>query len=275
MKIKMKHNKKRNTAFLYEALVRQVTKHVLEENSPAREEVLSLVKGFFTKGKPLAEELKLYKAIMDSAQVKPRILEKIIAEAKHNHARLDHQEIYNQQGKLISIINRKFGKSFYNSTVSNYRNLASIAAIFNQDTPIKTKVLLENNLVDDLANSAVISESKNDMIGTPVLMRTFLDKFNNKYGALLEEQKCLLNAYIISMADDGLSMKAFLNEEISRLETVIENSLEMRELASDDNMKQGTEKVISLIQELKKKPIQEQDLDLLLKIQTLAREVQS
>ncbi len=275
MKIKMKHNKKRNTAFLYEALVRQMTKHVLEENSPAREEVLSLVKGFFTKGKPLAEELKLYKAIMDSAQVKPRILEKIIAEAKHNHARLDHQEIYNQQGKLISIINRKFGKSFYNSTVSNYRNLASIAAIFNQDTPIKTKVLLENNLVVDLANSTVISESKNDMIGTPVLMRTFLDKFNNKYDALLEEQKCLLNAYIISMADDGLSMKAFLNEEISRLETVIESSLEMRELASDDNMKQGTEKVISLIQELKKKPIQEQDLDLLLKIQTLAREVQS
>ena len=58
MKIKMKHNKKRNTAFLYEALVRQMTKHVLEENSKAREEVLSLVRSFFAKGKPLAEELR-------------------------------------------------------------------------------------------------------------------------------------------------------------------------------------------------------------------------
>ena len=77
------------------------------------------------------------------------------------------------------------------------------------------------------------------------------------------------------MADDGLSMKAFLNEEISRLESVIQESLNMQELANDQDMRQGTERVISLIQELKTKPIEEGDLGLLLKIQNLAREVQS
>ena len=275
MKIKMKHIKKRNTAFLYEALVRQMTKHVLEENSAGREEILSLVRDYFSKGKPLAEELKLYKTIADSTQVKPKILEKIIAETKYDHSRLDHEEIYNQQGKLISTINKKFGKSFYNSTVPNYRDLASIAAIFNSDTPIKTRVLLENNLIEELSSRHAAAENENDMVGTPVLMRTFLEKFNNKYDTLLEEQKCLLNAYIISMADDGLSMKAFLNEEISRLESIINDSLNMEELTSDENMKQGTSKVIEIIQELKKKPIEEKDLSLLLKIQTLAREVQS
>lgn len=275
MKIKMKHNKKRNTAFLYEALVRQMTKHVLEENLSGREEVVSIIKTFFSKGKPLAEELSLYRTVTQSSQINPRVLEKIISETKNSHARLDHEEIFNQQGKLISIINRKFGKNFYNSPVPSYRNLASIAAIFNTNTPIKTKVLLENNLIENLSNQTTSQPEQNEMIGTSVLMSTFLSKFNNKYGSLHEEQKCLLNAYIISMADDGLSMKAFLNEEISRLESIIKESLDMKEVLSDEGMKNGTEKVISLIQELKSKPIVEHDLSTLLKIQNLAREVQS
>ena len=275
MKIKMKHNKKRNTAFLYEALVRQMTKHVLEENTAGRDEVVSIIKTFFSKGKPLAEELNLYRTIIDSSQVKPKILEKIITEAKNSHARLPNEEIFSQQGKLISVVNRKFGKDFYNSPVPNYRSLASIAAIFNQNTPIKTRVLLENTLIESLSSQTKEEKNNNEMIGTPVLMNTFLSKFNDKYDTLHEEQKCLLNSYIISMADDGLSMKAFLNEEISRLESIIQESLNMQELANDQDMKNGTEKVISLIQELKTKPIEENDLSLLLKIQNLAREVQS
>ena len=271
----MKHNKKRNTAFLYEALVRQMTKHVLEENTAGRDEVVSIIKTFFSKGKPLAEELNLYRTIIDSSQVKPKILEKIITEAKNSHARLPNEEIFSQQGKLISVVNRKFGKDFYNSPVPNYRSLASIAAIFNQNTPIKTRVLLENTLIESLSSQTKEEKNNNEMIGTPVLMNTFLSKFNDKYDTLHEEQKCLLNSYIISMADDGLSMKAFLNEEISRLESIIQESLNMQELADDQDMKSGTEKVISLIQELKTKPIEENDLSLLLKIQNLAREVQS
>ena len=275
MKIKMKHNKKRNTAFLYEALVRQMTKHVLEENSSSKDEVVFIIKTFFSKGKPLAEELSLYRAIVDSSQVKPKILEKIIAEAKHGHARLSSDDIFNQQGKLISVINRKFGKDFYNSPVPNYRNLASIAAIFNLNTPIKTRVLLESSLVETLSSQVVKKTDDSGLIGTSVLMNTFLSKFNDKYDNLHEEQKCLLNSYIISMADDGLSMKAFLNEEITRLESIIQESLGMQELASDQDMRTGTEEVLSLVQELKTKPIEENDLSLLLKIQNLAREVQS
>ena len=275
MKIKMKHNKKRNTAFLYEALVRQMTKYVLEENPKGKEEVLVLTKKFFAKGTALAEELSLYKTITDSHQVKPKILEKIIAESKHSHARLNHEEIFDQQGKLISIINKKFGKSFYNNPVPNYRSLASIAAIFNNSTPIKTRVLLENNLIEELSNQEILQEDVNELVGTELLMNTFLSKFNDKYDSLLEEQKCLLNSYIVSMADGGLSMKAFLNEEVARLESVIESSLSMQELAADANMRENTEKVIAKIQELKKKPIGEEDLSLLLKIQSLASEVQS
>lgn len=271
----MKHNKKRNTAFLYEALVRQMTKYVLEENPKGKEEVLVLTKKFFAKGTALAEELSLYKTITDSHQVKPKILEKIIAESKHSHARLNHEEIFDQQGKLISIINKKFGKSFYNNPVPNYRSLASIAAIFNNSTPIKTRVLLENNLIEELSNQEILQEDVNELVGTELLMNTFLSKFNDKYDSLLEEQKCLLNSYIVSMADGGLSMKAFLNEEVARLESVIESSLSMQELAADANMRENTEKVIAKIQELKKKPIGEEDLSLLLKIQSLASEVQS
>ena len=41
--------------------------------------------------------------------------------------------------------------------------------------------------------------------------KTFVQKFNEKYGAsLLEEQKNLLKKYITSFEDDGLELKIFL-----------------------------------------------------------------
>ena len=46
---------------------------------------------------------------------------------------------------------------------------------------------------------------------------SFISKFNNKYGVLLQEQKDLLNQYIISFADDGFELRVYLNEEIGRL----------------------------------------------------------
>ena len=41
---KLKHNKKRNTAFLYEALIREATKSILEQDQVKKTTILNIVK---------------------------------------------------------------------------------------------------------------------------------------------------------------------------------------------------------------------------------------
>ena len=47
--MKLKHNKKRNTAFLYETLIRGLTKAIVEKNKELKDELVSILKEHFEK----------------------------------------------------------------------------------------------------------------------------------------------------------------------------------------------------------------------------------
>ena len=59
--MKLNHNKKRNTAFLYESLIAELTKNSLKNNKEMQEAIIKILKEYFGKTKILAKELKLYK----------------------------------------------------------------------------------------------------------------------------------------------------------------------------------------------------------------------
>ena len=71
--MKISHNKKRNTLFLYEALVREYTRAKLENNQNKLQEVKSLLFEYFSDGKILKEELKIYKSILNTENVDKEI----------------------------------------------------------------------------------------------------------------------------------------------------------------------------------------------------------
>jgi len=52
-KQKMKHNKKRNTAFLYETLVQELTKAIVSKDEEKHQSILLILKEHFSKGKLL------------------------------------------------------------------------------------------------------------------------------------------------------------------------------------------------------------------------------
>ena len=45
--MKMKHNKKRNTAFLYECLLKELTKTIVRSENKRKDEIISIIKEFF------------------------------------------------------------------------------------------------------------------------------------------------------------------------------------------------------------------------------------
>ena len=57
----MKHNKKRNTAFLYECLIKELTKAIVREDKKRQFITKKVIKEFFNKNSELRKELNLYK----------------------------------------------------------------------------------------------------------------------------------------------------------------------------------------------------------------------
>ena len=55
--MRLKHNKKRNTAFVYEALVRELTESVVKNNKNKQNKIVSIIKDHFTSDSVLKEEL--------------------------------------------------------------------------------------------------------------------------------------------------------------------------------------------------------------------------
>jgi len=274
--MKTKHNKKRNTAFLYEALVLELTKSTVKNDTTRKQQIVSILKEFFAKGTILSAEMQIYNAISDTQNVDHQTAEKILSEAKKQYERLDKKLVFEQQTALIDQINKVLTKNVYNNFVPSYKNLATLAQIFNFDTPIKRRVILEQKVVEQMSNQ--ISEQQVDKM-LPIdnlVYKTFVSNFNKQYGTELhQEQQALLERYILSFADNGVEFKVFLNEEIGRVKNILEQSLTLQEIASDTNMHNSTKQVLTVIDSFKQEPISEKMIRKILKIQNLAREIQS
>ena len=90
---------------------------------------------------------------------------------------------------------------------------------------------------------------------------------------MANEQKELLKRYITSFEDDGIELKVFLNEEISRLKDILSDSLKLEEIKSDEVMLENTKKVYDMLVNANKRDIDKVLVQDILKIQNLAREI--
>ena len=213
---KFKHNKKRNSAFLYEALIQELTKAVFEKNVEKQQEVLSMVKESFSKNTLMYKELKLYESLTKTKNVDELTAEKIINETKKQHSSINQKELIEEQNSLSRKISKQLSSSVFSNFVPNYKDLASVFQIFNSGVSVKSKILLENEVVKSMS-SKKIEENKMVPIDN-IVFKSFTKRFNEEYGdKLIKEQKELLNRYITSFGSSELDLNIYLNEEIGRL----------------------------------------------------------
>ena len=273
MLTKTRHNKKRNTAFLYEALVRELTKCIVSKDETRKGIVVSLVKEHFAKGTALRSELDLYKTLYESEDLDARLCEKLLNEVKRGHDLLNKDEIFSEQTALINKINKLLSKNVFSNFVPNYKNLATIAQILNPDVSIKHRVLLEGNLIE--AISAEVESDKEPMAPIDNLVyKTFDSKFNEQYdGKLLEEQRELLSKYIASFHDEGFGLKIYLNEEVSRLKSVMIAAAQQDDILEDEVLLENASKVLNILNEFRDKEIDPAMIEQVLKVQQLAKEL--
>ena len=233
----MKHNKKRNTAFLYECLIRELTKAIVREDIEKQAKVKGLLREFFTKGKILSEDLNVYNDLMQTKCKDPAKAKRFIFETKRDWETLDRKEIFNQQTMLIKQINKHLDPKLFSCFVENYRDIATVGS-FLQSTSLKAKqrIVSEDRMLNLLSNET--TETKDLKHIDNLTYNTFVEKFNESYKhTLREEQRLLLTNYITSFSDNGLGLKVYMNEEVGRLKQKINTLLVNSSFSDDYNQK--------------------------------------
>lgn len=274
--MRLKHNKKRNTAFVYEALIRELTKSAIKNDKSRINKVKNIMKEHFSKDSVLKRELKIYKSLYECDKVKETIAEKMMIESKIAYSRLNRSKIFAEQSTLIKKINRTLGSSVFSNFVPNYKNLASIYSIFNDSVEVKEKVLLEEKVVQSITsgNNKLSGSFTKDPIDN-LVFKSFVRRFNEKYqNKLNESQKSLLAKYVTSFADDGLELKVMLNDQIGELKERIKLAKEKEIISADNDMLKKTNKVLDLLESYKDKDIDLPMIGEVLKIQGLVEEME-
>jgi len=269
--MKFRHNKKRNTFFLFEALIREMTKSAVKQDKKRKNKIFTVLQEYFKKGTILSRELDLYKALLESKNLNESTAMRLLYEVKKDYQKLDLKEIFNQQTKLINEINKTITKDVFVNFVPFYKDAATVYQFFHDsEVSAKSRLVLENQMAELLSESKTEDEVKFPKIDN-LAFKTFLQKYNSTYSkTLLSEQKELLSKYITSFSDNGLQFKIFLNEEVGRLR---ENITQKVQNDPESELSKKLDEVLNVIDDFKGSRIDSNLVQKVLKIQNLMGEI--
>jgi hypothetical protein len=270
--MKIKHNKKRNTAFVYEALLREATVASMRGNAQIQTTALNIIRKHFNAKSILKKDLECYQSLYENQNIDEITSEKIIREAKFAQRMIDPTKLFKAQTHLIDDVNKELSTSVFGNFVPNYKTLATISQIFSNKLSPKKAIMLEREIIKDMSSDIEIEESIGQIDQT--VINSFIAKFNNKYSTeLLGEQKDLLSCYISSFVDNSVELKMFLNQEISRLRNNLLESKKLEVFQQDSEMTAKADEIIEKLKGFSKTEINEELLLTVLKTQQLVKEL--
>lgn len=228
---KIKHSKFKNTGFIFELLVRQITSEIMSSNNSVAEKIL---KENFNSKKELSRELKLYQYLINEKYNSESKAEQFINTICEARKRLDEKKLTKEKYNLIKQLKETYNiDEFIKSPVSNYKTLASIYKIFEVSSTeeqydptdvVSSRFTIAENIIntsiqnkDSKLKDAVLEEyRKQDEDLRAISYKFLVENFNKKYKNLTSDQKSLLREYINNINNTG-KLNAYVSEEVSKL----------------------------------------------------------
>ena len=269
--MKTRYNKKRNTAFVYEVLIREGTSAILQNDALRKNTIVKIIKKHFSFNSLLHRDLVCYHSLQEGQNLSEDKCLRVVKEARMQKRMIEPSSLFKQQTSLIKDVNKELEPAVFNNFVPNYKSLANIYQMFSDDIDPKNAVILEELVVEHMTKTPVASP---ELEIDNLILETFINKFNNKYNdKLMIEQKRLLNLYISSFVDNSLELKIFLNEELTRLKKELKNSKNNACIAADSQMREKTEQIIEKLEDYRQLEADENMLLTILKVQQLVGEI--
>lgn len=254
---KLKHSKYRNTGLIFELLSRKLVQETL---SGTQLKALRIITKHFSPSTPLAQELKLYSALVES-RIDSQLVEKVVETVEKVYDKLDHKFLDEARYRLVRDIKNSYGlDEFFAARTANYTKLAAAYKFLTyrpEDNPlqyVENRVALVEMISREETEKSSQSLTEWQQQDPEIRKLGFslaIKNFNLKYKDLLPKQKELLKEYIMQdPASDRL--KAYVNKLVDEAVGDIRAKLP---LISDVTLKVKLTEGISLVESVKETPV--------------------
>ena len=226
--MKVKHSKYKNTGILFELLTRQLTSDTITGN---QSKSLSFLKKHFNSRTELLKEYKIYHTLATKKYSKDSQATMLIEELVKAHGRLNKSQLRREKYNLIKEIKETYNvNDFFKAKISDYKVMASIFNLLENKKAtalsiVNSKVTLLEHITQKQSKTTkkdVVLENynKQDKDTRLLTYKVLLEKFNNKYSGLQDNQKTLLKEYVNSVTNSP-SLKSYINQEIKEVKRTI------------------------------------------------------
>ncbi|OUW60395.1 MAG: hypothetical protein CBD63_03690 [Candidatus Pelagibacter sp. TMED203] len=230
----VKHNKIKNTAILYELLSRQITVDVMNDTKSPKS--VRLFKEFFSKNTEMGKEYELYSILLEKKYKNDSHANSLIEAVVKSRRKLSNRRLANEKFNLIKSIKENYDiKEFFNTRIPNFKIMASIYKLFGSETgkedfgPVQRTdsviTITEYIIQNKVSSKNKINEfSEHDEDLRLLSYQLLVDKFNEKYKSLNENQKNLLKQYINNVSNTN-SLKEFIDNEVAKIKKALKRLL--------------------------------------------------
>jgi hypothetical protein len=235
---KINHSKYKNTGFLFEILIRQVTVDTIEGVKDSK--ALSLIKKYFNKNTELYKEYNLYSALMKDKFVNEQRAQHFIDKVVSLHSRLDSEKLRKEKYNLVKEIKEFYNlKEIFSTQINDYKVLGSIYTLFQtenikEDYSISHYKKCNETVLDFVLRNENTSNTNEDLFERYsqqdkeirlLAYKLMIEKFNKKYSSLNKKQKNLLKEYINNISNTN-SLREYVNEEVDQIRNVLQEQIE-------------------------------------------------
>jgi hypothetical protein len=225
--MKVKHSKYKNTGILFELLTRQLTSDTIAGNPPKS---LSFLKKHFNSKTELLKEYKIYHTLATQKYNKDSQASMLIDTLIEAHGKLNKSQLRREKYNLIKEIKDTYNvNDFFKAQITDYKVMASIFNLLENTnaTPLsivnsKVNILEHITRKQTLSKKDVVLENFNNQDKDTRLLtyKIVLEKFNDKYSDLQDNQKTLLKEYVNSVTNSP-ALKSYINQEIKEVKIIL------------------------------------------------------
>jgi len=230
------HSKLKNTGILFELLVRKIASDIVSnKNTPANK----IIKEFFNSSTELNNELQLYQTLIKDKFPGESFADKFIDKVLEARKKLDNKKLKEEKYALIKVIKENYDlDEFFKARVHDYKEYASIFKLFEDclGNHVKPADIITSRatIIEHITNKKISTETvrsqlmmeyeKLDKDIRLLAYKSLVERFNDKYSSLDDNQKSLLKHYINNVTNTT-TLREYLNREIPKVKKEIESHL--------------------------------------------------
>lgn len=227
--MKIKHSKFKNIGLIYELLVKQITSDLMDrKDSPA----VNILRKYYTNSNsPIVQEYGLYKVIAEGVDLTTMKANNLINAVLQAAKTINVRKLSELRYQMVSEIKEHYDvDKFFSVPVKDYKTLAALYCLLETERSgefvdpksiVYNKMTLLEHMIrrlqpqDQVVDNILEEYSNYDKDLRLLVFKVLLEKYNEKYGKLLGEQKAVLKKFMSIGSEKEL--QEYVNEEFSKL----------------------------------------------------------